>query len=184
MVKKYDKVETNSSSISESDSTASSYSKTIDTYKLNNNHRIVQNEVKTFYLKQQSPSPLGKQNLNEKVSKKKLNYDHTLSITSNESSLVVDDNVCILKEKKDDKKLNDLSYNIKVNEELENAVLARVDSVRYTKKKKRLTDETKNNEMIQLQEKVSVNNETGTKPINNLSAKDCSEMYALEHTVI
>ncbi len=188
-LKKYDKIETKSSSIrtSGSDETesatssASSYSKTVDTYKLNNNHRMIQNDVKTFYLKQQSieqsPSPTAN-NKQDDVKHKNINQDHTLSITSNESCHA-GDNVCIIKNnnsKKNDSKLNDLSYNIKNNEKLENSVLTRMDSLKYNKNKKRLTDEvpfSTANDLIQLQDKNSFHN-----------IKDCSEMYALEHTVI
>ena len=191
-LKKYDKVETKSSSIrtSMSDETesatssASSYSKTIDTYKLNNNHRMVKNDVKTFYLKQQSSDQSPSPTANNQNDKKHTNYDPALSITSNESCHAPD-NVCIIKtsNKKNSKeyKLNDLSYNIKNNEKLENSVLTRMDSLKYTKNKKRLTDEAKAaaasaNDLIQLQDK---NCDKNSSQNNN-----CSEMYVLEHTVI
>ena len=141
---------------------------------------MIQNEVKTFYLKQQSieqsPSPTANNNQND-IKQKNTNHDHTLSITSNESCHA-GDNVCIIKNKKNDSKLNDLSYNIKDNEKLENSVLTRMDSLKYNKNKKRLTDENKVpssalNDLIQLQDKSIPQN-----------IKDCSEMYALEHTVI
>jgi hypothetical protein len=199
-LKKYDKIETISSTIrtsaSESESaasTASSYSKTIDNnYKTDNNHRMVQNESKTFYFKQQSDSSKKNSMMNiseldtttiKECKKKGLNFDPALSITSNESFTA--STSCMIKNNKQ----NDLSsFNIQTSEKLRNCLLNRADSVRYTKKK-RLSEETKVKksgfdavDLIQLQENVG----SDILILNNLSNinKDCADLYALESTVI